>query len=570
MLTLLLLATAAVTPQAPAARALEIFPMAQLRQLHPHDEPPIRTLLPNPDQIGEWRRNLLGNEDDQEEDPSLLYLQMAHAKAVENGDLSWSLEQQQLFVTAAPAQLAELRDELVALRAAIDRPIAITVELYEAKELAEPPAIVAAGATDATGRGTLLWRDTSTTTSGHIAIFDAMRWSRYVHGVNVEVAQKSSISAPVLGVFGEGIGGAVAAHALAGSEDLVLLAQFLCGQRRRIDSTATGVVGQPQIDLPWLDTAFATGSARVPAGSAMQIVLSGDAASGPRFVLVLTPRWPEPRVALPGHEVQLLPISALTTSALNQRLRWPDSMPELADQPASWNSDDTETGVSSDRIVEIVRQAVGSETVELECRNGQLLVHGDAAAQQAALAALEQLQDRLLVTTTLTASADLDEVVGTTPFAAAAASKHPARQHQIVVPTLAGRWSIAFRGSERTAIRTMLPEIAQEASVNHPYVEARPSGLWLECRTANPLAGNAIDLELQLDHSDAPPVRSLGSTGAMHLADTDSLRAHRIVQLAPDAEVTVGTGTCIEVDGRPVRPSLHVRRSSPPSSPDHR
>lgn len=327
---------------------------------------------------------------------------------------------------------------------------------------------------------------------------------------------------------------------------------------------STGVPGQPNLELPQLETTFATAAARVPAGGAMQIAFGGDALGGARLVLAFKARFPLPRSESPRPDVVLLPLGALVSPALRQHVSIPDSTPLLTDQIPQQETDGDETSLlEADRILDLVRQTVGDDTT-LEYLSGHLLVRGTAAARQAATAAIAHLQARLLETTVVRAYVDLDEVASSAPFAAPTADRRTLRLHQIVLPILSGRHAFAFRGLESTAIRTMLAEIAQEASITVPFVETRQGGLWLACRGPDPLAGDAFDAGVQFDHLGTPSLRSFGAFGALHLGDSDSLRATRIETLPIGRPTAVATGTSIALDGRLWRPTLRVLRTTVP------
>jgi hypothetical protein len=557
-----------LAPQQPPANSLEIVPLLARRPLAVNMLPPFGTLLPRPTELAQLRRDLLrvaGDDGDVSVDelPQRL-LESVHQPDSEAGRLNWSLDSQQLFLTGQHDLVARTRDELIALGAVVQRPIEVTAELYAGTDIADPPVLIAGGDARDAGRGELLWSAVASAPQGRALAFDAMRWSRYVYGANVEVAQKSMLSNAVLGVFGEGLSATVLPCGLAGSEDVVLYVQFACGQRRRIDSVSTGVPGQASIDVPLLETTFATAAARVPAGGTLQIVVGGHADAGARLVLALRPRYPTPRPTPPQANFLAIPILALTTRAMRERYVPTEPTPQVGDGwPDLQSTFDGDTLINEDRLADVVRQAIGDEQIEVSTQSNHLLVIGPEPAQRTALATIGQLQDRLLQTTVVRVSTELEEVNGTAPFAVPVANAHRAVLHRIALPTLAGRTAFAFRGVESNAIRTMMPEIAQEAALTTPLVEVRQSGLWLRCDIPDAGGNDLPELFVQSDQTAPAQLRNLGGAGALHLADVDSLRISRRSEWPADRELVLGTGTTVQLDGRSWRPTVRAVRSRP-------
>jgi len=123
----------------------------------------------------------------------------------------------------------------------------------------------------------------------------------------------------------------------------------------------------------------------------------------------------------------------------------------------------------------------------------------------------------------------------------------------------------AFRGVETTAIRTMMPEIAQEAAITTPLVETRQSGLWLRCDIPDAGGNDLPELFVQSDQTAPAQLRSLAGTGALHLADVDSLRVSRRSEWPAGRELVLGTGTIVQRDGRCWRPTVRAVRTRPGS-----
>src|SRR5262249_9203882 len=147
---------------------------------------------------------------------SLLHL--LHGTAMDDGSMQDRIEGSRLFLLAPPALHEQVRSELRELLGAVGRPIELEVAVYAAE--GTPPATVLApgeAAAALTGR-TPLCRSSATVRSNKRLPFDQLRWSRYVHSIGIEVAQKSSVPVPQGNAFAEGLAAVVEVHSLANSE----------------------------------------------------------------------------------------------------------------------------------------------------------------------------------------------------------------------------------------------------------------------------------------------------------------------------------------------------------------
>lgn len=556
-LTLTALIATCSLPQSPP-HSLELVAVRVESGRRDCELPPFGTLMPSPEQSTRMRCDLLGGGDGDrfaDESPQS-YLDLRYTAGPQAERLAWTSDGGVLWLTGEHELVARARAELTALAALVDRPIEVTATLYAGTDAIAPPVVLGTESAADAGRGDRLWTATATTRSGGTAAFDAMRWVRYVRSANVEVAQKSSISNPTIAAFGEGIAAAVSVHALVDSDDLVVFVQFAFGQRRRIETVTTGVPGQPALDVPTLDTAFATAAARLPKGGSMQLVLGGHADAGPRLVFAVQPRCLAPVPPQPEPGTAWLPISGLVAASLRLTTELPDDTPAVEDEVREpLRASVQGPSLDRDRLTEIVRRAVGDEAAAIGCCGPHLFVRGTATAQATAAATIVRLQDRLLRNVAVRADTELTAGAGATPFPATKTGEPAVCLHRVALPTLPDCTAIAFRGMETTAIRTMWSEIAQEASVLAPVVETRRPGLTLVAAAAT---GDRVEVTLRSNHELPAFVRSLPGGGALHLGTTDTVTAHAAALAPTSGPIELGTGTAVEFLGRSWVPVLHA------------
>ena len=556
-------------PQEPAApavpRTLEVVSLQPCCSPLPSPEPPpFGSLLTC---MQGWNVNLLGEPDSSQftGDHVQGLLQVLHGNEPDYGELQQRVEGDKLFLLASSALQERLRAELRAVRATVERPIAIQAAVYALADALPPTIVAPAAAAAVLPEGSAICESRAVTRSNARVAFDQLRWSRYVRDVDVEVAQKANIAGPVQDAFAEGLRVVVEPHALAGSEDIVLYAQFALGQRRRVDATATGVADHPTIDLPQLESAFGAVAARVPSGGAMLVPLGGHAQGGARLVLALAARYPTPRGTDHG-AFAMLPVSALTSAALATNALHIGERPTVGVDigPTGPIQESREPSgfswLSQGLLVELLRGSVHEEDAHLEDpAGGWLFVRGSRETIAAVGAALQALQDRLLVNVEARCTVDLREVDGGGPFAAASPNGAATTLHDIALPTLAGREAVVFRGLEQAVIRTQVPEIAQEAFALDPVVETLQGGVWLRVRPVPEPDGVQTDLFVQLAHNSPTTERFLKPAGMLMLSDTAAARFERNCVLPPGRDVVLGNGPVLTLDGKHWRPSVRVQ-----------
>src|SRR5712671_4070539 len=294
---LALTVTSLLVPQAPdpaPAPAIELLSLQPLRHVrHPLPPPPFGSLLELSDQSASLLARFEDGSHQFDVDQVLELLRGMHPKEAEQDQLHLDLRGDNLVAAGPGPLLQSLRDELAAMIALATRPIEVTASLYDAGDGELPPAIVRGDEQTRVLQGRkLLWTASAHCTSGDTAALEKSRWSNYVRDVDVTIAQKSTLSAPVVSVFFEGVRVAVEVHALTASQDLVLCCQFACGQRRgNPRSLATGLPGQAALDVPVVETSFGGCSGRLSTGGALLVGLGGHAAGGSHLLLVIAARY---------------------------------------------------------------------------------------------------------------------------------------------------------------------------------------------------------------------------------------------------------------------------------------
>jgi hypothetical protein len=373
----------------------------------------------------------------------------------------------------------------------------------------------------------------------------------------VEIAQQSSASYPVLDAFFEGTAVALEVHSLASSQDLVLYAQFACGQRRgEPRALLDGNALHPALDVPDLDAMFGTMSGRIASGGAIALCASGHTAGGPQRVLLLSARYSTPPVDASLGGTALLPISALTSNALHVHARTPPITYRIEQENEyGVNVDESDQipwgRVDTDVLMTMVRRVLGDE---FENQGGSLshsgpflLIHGTRPQQGAVEALLSALQDRILVNAALRATAVWSE--GGTAL------------HDVTMPMLQGRSGLLFRGRETTSLADMGLEVAQEASLHDPKIDLVQSGLWLRMRLTPGTPAPHAELSLLVRQASESRRRPLepARIGDLHLIDVDVASWEHQGALFPDRDLELGDGPQVSIDGRARPTSVRVR-----------
>jgi hypothetical protein len=476
-----------------------------------------------------------------------------HMAAIEANRLHIDRQNDDLFVLGDGAEVALVRDEVQALSALLLRPMQIEVALWDAGGAVPPAVSTPEGWAQFVANREPAWRSVAETQSARSVALDRQRWTRYVRDINVEVASKLAISHPVVDAFGEGGRVVVTPHALVGGDDIVLHVQFGLSQRRgQVRTAPTGVPGHADLELPLLETTYGACSGRVTNGGALAVTLRGEASGGGQSLLTIrvTSRTPPPTATVSG--LSVLPCSALTSEALSMRLSPPTPYP--TDFEANTQTEEIGAGfgfIEGDRLEELLRTSLGAdaEDCQMHLSGGHLFVLATDALRARVEAVLRGLQERMLRTVTVRHRGRF-----------AGAADDAASLHDIVLPTLLGREATVCRVLETNAIHALWVEVAQEASILDPHVEAQQSGCWLQVRVAPEGPGMHLHLLAQVSHAPLPLSRSVVPAGGNLMpSDVTSIRTYHDGPAANDQVLDHGDGPSVLLDGRPMRSTLETR-----------
>ena len=460
------------------------------------------------------------------------FLQQLHESRFPQHEVAIDIEGGNLILLGHGGVIAQLRNDLDALRRAVTRPLTVEVALWAADDEAPRTGILDAASYDAfVANREPLWRRRSVTRSNRPVSLDSSHWNSYVRDVDVEIASKSWIHRPSSDAYFEGNHVVVLPHALTNSNEFVAHVQFAHSARQGdTGRISTGIPDAPQLDSIRLATMTGTFSGRFENGGALCTMMTGDADAG--AAAVLTVRISARPTAAGAHTitdgVSAFPVSALTSMALLGRVGPPPLAPRIGD-PHSIDLEFENEGegfghLSADRLSDLLYSAfIAADEDETQIRigGGYLFVHGSKAASERAGELVQGLQDRILRAVTLHHS-----VRGQGPGSNAL--------HEFVVPSLTGRYVTVARRFETNIIGQLNVEVAEEAKAVDPVVELLQFGGWLRARIVADDDRAHLDLLTQCSDCDLAPTRQMLPAGALDLAQVATQT------LGYDAEIAAG------------------------------
>lgn len=528
MLSVLL--TLSLLPQdPPPAQALfELLPLDHLVAEPQHVAPPLWGSMLTWADLGDTTRRpdlLAAREGGASVDTNavLEVLHWLHAPALENGGLRCDPLDTCLQVFGDPPTVAAVRDEIRILGSALQRPLLIEATWWDAGDKPTPGAVLGPREfSQFAEQHTAIWRSQVSARHAVPVALDQQRWTRYVRSVEVEVAQKASIASAATNSFGEGGRVVVVPFTLLGGDDLVLDVQFGIADRRGpVAMQPTGVPGQPDLDVPMLETTYGACSGRITNGGALAIALTGLEAGGGNRVLTVRviSKTPPAAATLPG--IAVYPVGALTSTALRQRLSAPHHYPVLGDEANRPGMDVEETNgfgtVPEDHLIELIRESLGAaaeEAFDVTQTGGFLLAHADPTKLARVDALLRALEDRLLRTATVR------HTIAAPPSNGAAGVP----LHELSAPTLLGRYVTIARMLETNVQRDVLSEIAQEAQSACPLVEELQTGAWFRARVTPRDDTGHLQLLAQCSTGAPPQPRRIQPNGLLQLPSVAVVR----------------------------------------------
>lgn len=503
---------------------------------------------------------LVGIDDPSPVDPDTVARAVAtiEADATESGALFVDPVGDSLLAVGDRAAVQRVRQLIDRATEIVARPLTVEFAAWDVADREAPAAVLDAAAYEHfVANRPPLWRAVATGRPGQAIGLEHMRWSSYVRGIEVEVAQKQARSRPAMQRYAQGGHAVVRAHALASADEFAVHAQFAAAVRRgAVRTLATGMPGGADLDLPALESCFGACSGRVANGGALAATMRGNPAGGGQLVLTVRiwSRTPPTRLGRDG--VALLPCGALTSTALTRRIRLPD--PHRADDEPAYGREVAGYGhLDVDRLVELARTAAATddEQASVQFGAGYLLVRGSAAARQRVESLLASLEQRLLRNATVQHSAVLQvppPAQGAEP--GAAINKN---LHELVLPTLPGRECLGYRLFETDVVSDVFIEIAAEAGTLVPHVDTLQSGVWLRARVAPAAGGMHLDLDLMHVQAPVPATRiTMADGGTLMPAEVEVARVAHAGIVLPDAVVEHGDGAALTVEGRTYRSGL--------------
>lgn len=482
-----------------------------------------------------------------------------------------------LRVAGSPDEVQMAESAVHALTRAFVRNIRIEAELYRISDRGAFPAVATSDqlARLAAERNLLrVWRGTALCAAGNLVSLGKDRHTSYVHDVNVEVAQSAKIGDTETSTLFEGVRVSVEPHALAGTTDVVLHAQFAFGEQRRpLETRSAGTDEIPDVDVPALDCTSGSMSGRIPSGSALLLSVQGHEAGGANMLLALRASTDQPGGG-EVRDVSVIPITALVSEALRWRVyAAPEDLPEnKCSLLMTRDAQEIAFGPSErDDLQDLMQRALGiddSETEWLEIERGHAVVRGSAAVREAAVRVVSGLQDQLLDTFQVDMTTTLDGAHfgdGVFPRSAAPTSSANDHLHRVTFPALVGRPHAIVRGHETTVIRENDVEIAQKAQITDPVIEQVFSGVVVSTLVYPQQASLGVEADIEL--RQVPPAQrrspQIKDGGALYLPTTNRARFTHGGPIAPGQPLDLGDGPTVNVGEKSYRTRQALRVTRP-------
>ena len=541
-----LLLAAASVPQNPSA-AVEVVSLQHLlRSPREPEQVPTSTML---------LRDALSSELEATAPPTqdaiVAALASLHAPALEAGRLRWEIGGGNLLLAGEANEIDAVRKSVRRLEEALARNLQVEVLVFDATDRGTPATLLDEAAFAEFRRGrTPLTRLVGSVNPQQTVDLRRLRAQPYVRDVDDEVAQKATISDPVIDVFRDGALCSLRVLPLAGSDEFAVLGRFALAERRGIPrSVQPGNSSAPDIEVPTLDTCLGTFSGRLASGSALAVTLRGHPAFGGQVVLTVTLQAKAPAATEGKAGFAIWPCQALLDGSLLRidAIPQPDGTMLPVEAPSA-------ARLPGALLFDLATAAVGEGQGRVLPLGGHLVVQGDAAAQGRVRTLLRDLEQRMLRTVSLTSTGLLPSTVDPAPNSVPA----PNLLFEVSAPCLTGRELSLVRMVETTVITDIEVEIAQEASMTNPLVDLLQSGCWLSASVAPAGTSMHVDLQLRSLQAAQPLARSIMPNGVWTPSDTNgSVVAHQGT-VGNGAVLEHGDGPLVPIEGRSWRSSLQT------------
>lgn len=461
-----------------------------------------------------------------------------------------------LLVVGEPQLVARVGNHINEAAGILARPMQVELCVWDAADREPCGSILDKQAfTDFAANRTPMWRAVSTASAGQPLVVENVRWSRYVRGIEIEVAQKKTMTSPATDRYGEGGSAMVRAFSLVGTSDVAVHMQFAVGNRRGIgNALQTGMPDAPDIELPRLDSFFGTCSGRIPNGGALATSMHGNAASGGQITVTMRVTSTGSPAPLTDKRAALIPVGALISEGLNHQAALPDVHSE--GDKLSTEQESSYGRIPSDNLQDLIAGVLAAADEEgdheMQMGGGYLYIRASQQGIQRARQLIKSLQDDLIRNVEIQHSADLHAVPGE---AGNTASRE--MLHSLTLPTLLGREAAVYRLHETNIVANIFVEVAPEAGSLAPSIQLLQSGTWFRARVVP--AGNSLHASLDLLSVIAPipAMRSvMPGGGVLMQAQVSSTRLDHDGILTSGTAIDHGDGPHVTLDGRAYRSML--------------
>lgn len=461
-----------------------------------------------------------------------------------------------LLVVGESQLVDRVRSYLAEAAGILARPVQLEFTAWSVNDDEEPPTPILDAQMFASfaSKRTALWRAVSTTHAGQTVGLEHMTWTRYVRGIEVEVAQKKVMTRPVTDRYGHGGAAAVRTFALIGSDDFAVHLHFAAARAcTEVDTLQTGTQGAPDIQMPHLESYFGTCSARLSNGGAMAVSMRGTAATGGSLTLTLRVTGNPSAPPLSNPNAALLPVGALVSDSLSAEAQLPSLSVQnevIAREPSSLFG-----RIATDELRELIAGVLATNdeaASEAKIGGGYLFVRGDPASVRRAEQLLRSLQDRFVQSVAVQHTATLEPVRAT----ADNQTQH-VLLHHLSMPTLYGREVAIYRMHETNVAVDILVEVATEAGGLIPNMQCLQCGSWFRAR-ALPLNGTLhASIDLLCTVAPQPPqLRVMPGGGVLMPVELASARAHHNGFAMQGVRIDHGDGPLSEHHGALYRSKL--------------
>lgn len=448
-----------------------------------------------------------------------------------------------------------MRDLIHEASGILARPVQVELAVWDAASDDAPATTLdAKGYAEFAANRSPLWRAVSTANAGQAVTIEHMTWSRYVRSIEIEVAQKKTMSRPATDRYGEGGCATVRAFSLVGSDDFAVHMQFAIAARRGVIGTLqTGLPGASDIELPQLDSYFGTCSGRIPNGGALAATMRGNSIGGGQVTVTLRVSSSGQSQQLSDKNAVLWPIGALVSDGLAYSADLPDVHSES--NKRDFDKASVYGRIPSDNLKDLIGNTLSAieEDSEHDLRigGGYLFVRCSPSGIARVKQLMLSIQQRMLQNVAVQHRAYLQPVT--------AGQSQPAGSmlHELSIPTLLGREASVYRLRESNIVANVFIEVASEAGSLSPGMQLLQSGTWLRTRAIPVGKSLHVNLDLLSAMAPVPPMRSvMPGGGVLMQAEVASARNDHDGIITPGRAIQHGDGPRVTIDGREFKSTM--------------